>query len=66
MQSAPTWQFFPVGIREVKEEPSRFKRLLRKLHLIPKSSTSEKVPVFYGENTYYEYVKRIKELGEEP
>lgn len=40
-------------------------RLLVKLHLIPKRPTSaekENIPVFYGENVYIEYKKRIEEL----
>ena len=69
MQSAPTWQFFPVGVRETEKQRSRFQKLLMKLHLFPRSSTSigkERIPVFYGENTHVEYIKRIKQLAEEP
>jgi len=68
MQLAPTWQTFPIGIKEVKKQPSRSRRLLRKLHLIPKSSASiekERIPVFYSEDAHHEYMKRIKELAEE-
>lgn len=68
MRIAPTLQLFPIGVKEIEKEPSRSDRLLRKLGLVPESSVSiekEEVPIFYGENTHQEYVKRIKELVKE-
>jgi hypothetical protein len=67
MQSSPTPTLFYIGTteKEIEKRPARFTRLLRKLHLLPKPSVSiekEKIPVFYAENPYIEYRKRIEEL----
>ena len=47
---------------------SGLSRLLIRLHLLPKpyaSGEKEKIPIFYGENPYIEYRKRIGELAED-
>lgn len=67
MQSSPTIVLFPKGTTEIEKQPSQFSKLLAKLHILPKSfasSEKEKIPVFYAENTYVEYRKRIEELAE--
>jgi len=70
IQKSPPMDFFYIGMKEV-EKPIRLSwigRLLTKLHLLPKRSASiekEKIPIFYGENPYMEYRKRIEELAEE-
>jgi hypothetical protein len=66
MQSSPLIMLFHIRTEEEEKQPTRFNKLLRKLHLLPKLSASiekEKIPVFYGENAYFEYEKRIKELA---
>ena len=67
MQSSPSVTLFHIGTAETEKQPTRFNRVLRKLHLLPKISAigKEKIPVFYAENPYLEYIKRIKELAEE-
>jgi predicted nucleic acid-binding protein len=50
---------------EKEKPPSRWTVLLCRLHLLPKSFAlikKEKIPVFYGENPYIEYQRRIEEL----
>ena len=67
MRSSPTMMLFPMGTTEIEKQPTRSSRLLVKLHLLPKSfasSEKEKIPVFYAENSYIEYRKRIEELAE--
>ena len=69
IQSSPTLTFFYMGTTEKEREkqPTRFNRLLEKLHLLPKPSApieKEKIPVFYAENPFVEYRKRIEELAE--
>jgi hypothetical protein len=59
---------FPIGTKEMDTEPSRRTKLLCRLHLLPKSyadSKKEMVPVFYAENAYVEYQKRIEELSKQ-
>jgi hypothetical protein len=53
---------------EKEKPPSRWTVLLCSLHLLPKSLATikrEKIPVFYGENPYVAYQKRIEELSKE-
>ena len=70
IQKSPPMSFFYIGMKEV-EKPIRISwisRLLTKLHLLPRQSASiekEKIPIFYGENPYMEYIKRIEELAED-
>jgi len=59
---------FHVGTDETDKKPSGWTTLLCRLHLFPKSfavSRKEKIPVFYVENPYVEYQKRIEELSKE-
>ena len=68
VQSSPTLTFFYMGTTEKEREKqrTRFNRLLEKLHLLPKPSAPierEKIPVFYAENPFIEYRKRIEELA---
>lgn len=69
MRASPSLSFFYIGTKE-EEKPirlSRLSRLLVKLHLLPKKSSTEKerIPIFYGENPYIEYIKRIEKLAED-
>ena len=69
MRESPTLSFFHIGTKEEEKtiRLSGFSRLLIRLHLLPKPSASrqkEKIPIFYGENPYIEYRKRIGELAE--
>ena len=69
IQKSPPASFFYIGMTEV-EKPIKISwtnRLLAKLHLIPSqpaSTEKERVPIFYGENPYVEYIKRIEDLSE--
>ena len=68
MQVSPSLSFFYIGTKE-EEKPirlSRLSKLLVKLHLLPKppSTEKERIPIFYGENPFIEYRKRIEELAE--
>jgi len=68
LQSSPSASLLYVGWREEERTPSRSNRLLVKLRLLPKRSASvekEKIPIFYAENPYIEYRKRIEELEKE-
>jgi|SRR5271157_2538402 len=59
---------FHVETREMETKPSSRTELLCRLHLLPKSfaaTKKEQVPVFYVENPYVEYQKRIEELSKE-
>lgn len=59
---------FHIGTREMDTKPSSRTQLLSRLHLLPKSfaaSKKEQIPVFYVENPYVEYQKRIEELSKE-
>jgi hypothetical protein len=63
-----TFTFIHVGMNEEDKQPSSRAKLLVRLHLLPKSfatSKKEKIPVFYGENAYVEYKKRIEDLSKE-
>jgi len=70
MRASPSVSGIYIGTKE-EEKPlqlSRLSRLLVRLHLLPKPSASvvkEKIPVFYAENPYIEYRKRIGELAED-
>ena len=53
--------------KKKKENVTLVDRILRKIPLYPKTSPSaekEKIPVFYAENPFVEYKKRIEELVE--
>ena len=70
MQSSPTILGIHIGtkIEEKEKKPHRLRRLLSKIRLLPKLATSiekVKIPVFYVENPYVEYRKRIEELEKE-
>lgn len=73
LQSSPALTLFHMGSGKIHEQPTRLKetspleRLLTRLHLLPKSSISMEtsdIPVFYVENPYVEYEKRIRKLEE--
>ncbi len=67
MMESPLLIAIPQGVKEVEEEkkPTKFGRLLGKVHLRSKETKKEKIriPVFYVENVDIEYEKRIKELS---
>jgi len=74
IQSSPLLTLFYIRTTEMEKQssqlarPARVRDLLMKLHLLPKPSVSiekEEVPVFYAENAYLEYAKRIEDLAEE-
>lgn len=68
IKSSPLVTLFYLRTAEMEKQPTRFKKLLMKLHLLPKASVSiekEEIPVFYAENAYIEYMRRIKELADE-
>jgi len=70
MQESPSLSLFYIGAKEEKKPMrlNKLSRLLIRLHLLPKPSASlekEKIPIFYGENPYIEYRKRIGELAQD-
>lgn len=69
IQKSPPASFFYIGMTEVEKpiKTSWTNRLLAKLRLLPRQPDfieKERVPIFYGENPYIEYIKRIEELSE--
>lgn len=67
LKSANSLTLIYMGTKEEekKEEVTVINRILRKIPLYPKESPStkkEKIPVFYAENPFVEYRKRIEEL----
>jgi len=66
MESSPQLLLFPLGSEEKEKtrEAGRFSRLLSKLLRRKPTPTIEKevIPIFYAENPYVEYRKRIEEL----
>lgn len=70
IQKSPPASLFYIGLKEV-EKPIKIgwtNRLLAKLRLLPRQPASterEKIPIFYGENPYMEYRKRIEELAKD-
>lgn len=69
IQKSLSPSFFYVGMTEV-EKPIKItwiSRLLARLRLLPRqaaSSEKERIPIFYGENPYAAYRKRIEEISE--
>jgi hypothetical protein len=68
IQKSAPMDFFYVGMTETEKKikSGRLNRLLTRLHVFPRTSESskkEKIPMFYGENPFAEYRKRIEELA---
>ncbi len=67
ISSAPPMTAINIGMKteEKEKKDSMMKKIFMKIGLLPKTVTEKEqvnVPIFYMENSYLEYEKRIKQL----